>query len=158
VNRQSHDIGLICQNGHVVNGSMIDFPQFNTKYCEQCGAETISKCPKCSTEIRGSYREGFGSYDRPLYCHNCGQAYPWTESAIAAAKEYADTLEGLSSDEKEIIKKDINELVRDSPKQVVAASRFKKTMQKIGRASADGFRNILVDVLSEAIKKSIWSS
>jgi hypothetical protein len=38
----------------------------------------------------------------------------------------------------------------------VAASRFKRLVKKAGVGAAEGFRNILIDVMSEATKKAIW--
>jgi len=75
-----YDTALICENGHVLTDSLRSSPQFATKYCEKCGAKTISKCPNCNTDIRGYYHiEGVfstGHKKAPNYCHECGQPYP----------------------------------------------------------------------------------
>ena len=49
-------------------------------------------------------------------------------------------------------------MVRETPQATVAATRFKSLVAKAGKPAADAFRDILVDILSEAIKKSIWPS
>jgi len=38
----------------------------------------------------------------------------------------------------------------------VAAIRLKKLFAKAGKGVAEGFKNILVDIVSEAAKKMIW--
>jgi len=49
-------------------------------------------------------------------------------------------------------------MIRDDPRTTVAATRFKKIISNVGKATADGFKDILVDVLSETAKKILWSS
>ena len=39
---------------------------------------------------------------------------------------------------------------------MVAIGRFKRFMAKAGKETAEGFRSILIDIVSETIKKSIW--
>ncbi|MBU4311651.1 MAG: DUF2321 domain-containing protein, partial [Candidatus Omnitrophica bacterium] len=52
------------------------------KRCPKCGAQTISQCPKCSTNIRGyEHIQGVahsGPSKPPQFCHECGASYPWT--------------------------------------------------------------------------------
>ncbi len=92
----------------------------------------------------------------PIFCPDCGKPYPWTEAKLKAAQELADGLDNLSKEERDILKKSLDDIVRDTPQTVVAATRFKKIVAKAGKVAADGFRDILVDVLSEAAKKVIW--
>ncbi|WP_096467743.1 DUF2321 domain-containing protein [Aneurinibacillus soli] len=67
----------------------------------------MNSCDKCGYKIRGDEGNDFGiiySLDvAPAYCRNCGNAYPWTEEALKAAKELADEIDGLTSDEKELL-------------------------------------------------------
>ena len=62
----------------------------------------------------------------------------------------------LSPEEIQQFRTDLNELTKDSPKTQVASLRFKKVMSKVGTSIASGVREIVVDVLSEAAKKTIW--
>ena len=94
----------------------------------------------------------------PICCPDCGKPYPWTEIKLKAAQELADELDSLSAEERSLLKKSLNDIVRDTPKTTVAATRFKRLVAKAGKSAADGFRDILVDVLSEAVKKVIWPS
>jgi len=94
----------------------------------------------------------------PSFCPNCGKPYPWTEEKLKAAKELTDEFENLSPEERETLKKSLDDIVRDTPQTPIAATRFKKLVAKAGKVAADGLRDILVDIASEAAKKAIWSS
>ena len=156
-----YDIAQICINGHVINSMSNDYPQSNQNFCDKCGGESITKCPECSTNIRGYYHVpgaiGGFEYKAPSYCYNCGGSLPWTQSSLEAAAESADEIEELTDEEKVKLKETLPALVKDGPKTVVAESRFKKLMKKAGKDTYDGMRSILIDVVSEAVKKiSIW--
>jgi hypothetical protein len=158
--RSWFDVAEICLNGHVTNSMSQQHPERRTKFCENCGQQVISKCTKCKTSIKGYYHisrvRGHG-YSRPAYCTNCGLPYPWTDSSLQAARELSDLLENLTKDEITILKGSLDDLVKDTPKTTMAATRFKKILSKAGKSAADGFRTILIDVLSETAKKIIWS-
>lgn len=154
-----YDVAQICLNGHVVNDSVRRSPQHNQKHCDKCGAATIVECPNCKTPIHGDYYvEGFlGGHEipAPAFCHECGKAYPWTETQIQAAKELAQELE-LPAEDQEVLAKSIEDIVSDTPRTALGATRFKKIMAKVGKEGAAGFRTILTSVVSEAAKKIIW--
>ena len=156
----SYDVGQICLNGHTVNAMSQRWPQHSKKFCDKCGAATTTTCQACSAPIQGDYYVpnfiGASHYSPPAFCHNCGKPYPWTEARLKAAHELSDELDNLTDDEKESLKKSLDEIVHDSPQTTVAAMRFKKLAAKAGKSAADAFREILVDVASEAAKKTIW--
>ena len=155
--REGYDVAQICQNGHVANDSTINFPALNQKFCAKCGAATITSCPQCNFQIRGTYwGGGISRYEIPAFCTNCGQAFPWTEAKLHAAHELAEELDGISEQERVILQKSIDELVKDTPSTPVAITRFKKIMAKAGQGTASMFREILVDVLSETAKKALF--
>ncbi len=152
-----HDVAQICLNGHVANSSSQGFPQFNKKFCDKCGAQTITECPNCHTPIQGSYRESMSfGYEAPRFCFNCGRPFPWTEAKTRAAHDLAMELDGLSEHDREILARSIDDLIKESPATPVAATRFKKIMVKVGASAASMFREILVDVLSETAKKTLF--
>lgn len=171
-----HDMAQVCLNGHMVNDTSQSRPEFSKKFCPDCGAETITRCRDCDQPIQGalhsSYMMGGSRYlRRPptrrtmttngsvrAYCHACGKPYPWTSASIAAAKAYAQELDELTDTDKLLLQSSIDDLVVDTPKTSVALVRFKKLMPKIGRQAADGFKNILVNVLSEAVRKQLGMS
>src|ERR1700685_1957291 len=88
----------ICLNGHVVTSQLDNYPAMSQDYCSACGAKTVTKCQKCNDEIRGASRYARPrdtvhgdriaiDYVRPAYCPNCGEPYPWTDSALKAAED-----------------------------------------------------------------------
>jgi hypothetical protein len=155
-----YDVGLICRNGHVVNRSARDFPQRNSKFCTDCGAAAIDACVQCRTPIRGYYHvPGVVSvgdrYRPPSFCHECGTPYPWTEEKLAAAKELALELEDLTDEEREEVVKDLDEVVRDTPRTEVAAFKLRRLLAKAGQEVAGVMKQILVEIATEAAKKQM---
>ncbi len=157
---EGYDTAQVCVNGHSINECAQTQPEHNQKFCSRCGAGTITTCPKCSCGIHGCYHSPgviIGvHYTPPGFCHNCGSTYPWTQKKLDAARELANELEELDAEEKSLLARSLDDLVRENPNTPVAVNRFKKLVAKAGAASAQGFRNILVDVLSEAVRKQIW--
>ena len=151
-----YDVAQICLNGHVVNEHVRAMPQSCSDYCEVCGAETITKCPSCQQQIRGQYEGCWGGYEAPPFCISCGKGFPWTEAKISAAAELADELERFDHEDRDLLRRSLDDLLADTPRTQVAAVRFKRLMVKAGKESAEAFRQILVDVLSETAKKAIW--
>lgn len=151
----------VCPNGHVTTDSADAYPEHREKFCSKCGEATMTQCQNCATSIRGDYHVegvfGFGGeYAPPAYCHNCGRAFPWTERKVNAATDLVEISGKLSSEELAQFRADLSEMTKESPRLLVASTRFKQTMAKVGSAVAGGVRDIVVDVLSEAAKKAIW--
>ena len=160
-------IAHICLNGHV---STSKSDEFKTKrpFCSLCGELVITTCPKCETPIHGSFRKRSyiqnipyhysPGYSKPSYCFNCGAAFPWTQFSINAANELVKCAEQLNEAEKEDFKTSINDLLKNTPKTAVAEVKFKKYALKAGSEIAKGLKDILVDLVSETVKKSIWNN
>src|SRR3546814_1536187 len=82
----------ICLNGHLVAGDSRS--EDAAPKCPDCGATTISQCPDCSTDIRGTFDSDFGYYSPPPvkpYCRQCGAPYPWTKRS----EEHTSELQSL---------------------------------------------------------------
>jgi hypothetical protein len=156
---------IFCRNGHYVglisqpSSSLTAQPRFartpigtseKQAFCTKCGAESVDACVNCNAPIL--YRT-LG--DRAAYCGKCGKPFPWTETALTAAKEYTDELQELNSDEKAILKATFDDLAVDSPRTDLAASRFKTFIRKIGPAAGDVLSKIMVNVATEAAKKGM---
>ena len=79
--KKGHDVMQVCLNGHQITSSLRSNPEFGQKYCKHCGAETISTCKNCKTDIRGEYfTPGVISLQPthiPEFCLGCGEPYPW---------------------------------------------------------------------------------
>lgn len=116
-------------------------------FCNECGAPTLDKCQHCKSEIVRGHR--------PAYCGACGKPFPWTETALAAAKEYTDELEELSAEDRASLKSTLDDLTADTPRTELAIHRLKKFMQKIGPAAGDALTKIMVNVATEAAKKGM---
>jgi hypothetical protein len=155
-----YDVAQVCLNGHMVNHSYQSMPEFNQRFCAKCGAQTITQCPDCKSSIRGDYE--FENVIAPgptrpnSFCHECGKPYPWTERGLQAAIELADEFEMLNLNERDELKKSLEELVKDSPKAEVAGFRFKKLMKKAGSGSIEVMKTVISDLLSETLKKSVF--
>lgn len=149
----TYDVGLICKNGHVVNASAKSSPELNVEHCKRCGAPTIRKCPKCGTDIQGYYQArgwvNTSGYSAPKFCHECGNPYPWTEEKMKAAKELTKEIDDLSEEERTLIEKSIDDIVKDTPRTKVATTKFKKIMSRAGSTVASELRELIVDIASE---------
>jgi hypothetical protein len=148
---------LICENGHVVSPWIDDHPGLETTFCSICGTKTLRTCPKCGQPIRGIDRYTMTDYIRPAYCSDCGLAFPWTVSAIEAVKELAARTEMEVMDRTELPDL-IESLVRQTPRTPVAALRMKGLLDKVGPLAAEGFKQILIGVVTEGAKKMVWPS
>jgi hypothetical protein len=77
---------------------------------------------------------------------------------LATAKELAADFENLTKDERERLKASLDDLISNTPRTELASHRFKTLMKKAGGEATSVMRNIIVDILSEAAKKSIFGS
>lgn len=155
------DVAQICLNGHVVNDSSGTYPDRNETFCARCGAKTITACPKCKSDLRGFHHirgVSHSDYDRPAFCSHCGSALPWTASALKAARELTDVLDGLKDEDREELKKSLNDLMKDTPRARVAETMFKQVMKRSGKEAVDAMRSVLTDVLSESVRKAIFGA
>src|SRR5262249_17929827 len=94
-----YDVAQICSNGHVINTTSRKFPEHNQDHCDRCGEQTLTRCPGCTTYIRGYYHVpgvfGGDEYRAPAYCYKCGRPFPWTVTALTAAQELVAESEQL---------------------------------------------------------------
>ncbi len=155
------DVAQICLNGHVTTSTSQRFSQHNKDFCDNCGQPTITACPNCGKPIRGKYHQQnvvdltWVDDPAPAHCIGCGNPYPWTEGRLTAAKELAQEMEGLTAEERNLLSKSLDDLVRDTPQTPVAATRVKRLLTKAGGAALQAFRDILVDIASETAKKTM---
>ena len=94
----------------------------------------------------------------PSFCHHCGEPYSWTRKRLSAARELIAEADDLNSEERETLSKGLDDLVSDTPATQLAIVRFKKYLPKAGRIIAEGFKSLMIDIASEAVKKSLWPS
>ncbi len=151
------DTAQICLNGHLINHSSEKYPIHNKKHCPECGEPTITICPECNNKISGEihYPNVFGSsdYKVPVFCSECGKSYPWTKKRIESAKELAAELEELSTAEKKLLEKSIDEISKNNPQANVGATRIKKLMIKVSSSAGDIIKDVITDIASDTAKK-----
>jgi hypothetical protein len=158
----SYETALICLNGHVITIGLESSPEMYAKYCDRCGERTISECEHCRAKIRGYHRlEGLaviGGYVLPKFCHNCGKPYPWTVKKMDAVYKLIDENKKLNSAEKEVLKKLIEELVKESPTKDLAIDESKRLIQKMGDETVKLLKNLLIELLSEVVKRQLFQT
>ena len=93
------DTMVVCVNGHKITGMAKRHPEDMKKHCPRCGAETMSRCPSCNTEIPGYlhirnvvYADGSRP---PEHCHECGGEFPWTGKRPEPGVRRRDALDAL---------------------------------------------------------------
>ena len=162
MNYDWYDTAQICINGHPINCMSVSSPEHNKKFCDRCGAQTITNCGNCNAPIKGFYHEYWASrpgnvswFTPKSFCPDCGKPYPWTEAKLKAAKKLADLLEDLSPEEREILKKSIDDIISDTPQTAVAANKIEILVAKVGKVAAEQLRQLIVDIASETAKKII---
>ena len=146
-----YETAQICLNGHMITSGIETGAQFASNFCSECGEKTITSCPACGTGIKGRYsaREVLSIRQIAVraHCHDCGQAYPWTQTRLETAREMADELDGLSADERENLKATLPDLISTTPKTELAATRFKKILAKAGSEMAPAMKRIVGTLL-----------
>jgi hypothetical protein len=150
----------ICLNGHVINDSADEHTERNQKFCSLCGQPTIMNCPNCNEKIRGCYYVPgvlkSWKYSAPAFCYNCGKPYPWTDEKLKAANELIAEDEQLSQSEKETLALALPDIISETPRTQLAATKFKKLIGKAVSVTGEGLKQILVDIASETAKKILW--
>lgn len=153
-------MAVICTNGHVLNAAALAYPDPDAAFCDRCGSPALSRCPSCAAPIRGEFHISgmlsLSPYSMPAYCHACGSAYPWTEERLAGAALLADEMDQLSTWEREQLKESIRAVACDAPTSAAHVARLKRLLARVGDAAADSFRQILVDIVTEAVRKALW--
>jgi hypothetical protein len=154
-----YDTAQVCLNGHLVNKYSDSQPEHNKKFCDRCGEATTTTCSECKAKIKGYYHIPGVSYEGitspPKFCDNCGKPFPWTNAKLQAAIELAGELENLSEEDREILRKSLPEIIRDTSQTSVAATRFKKLAAKARDKGSALIWNLIKDIASEAAKKII---
>jgi hypothetical protein len=151
---EGYDVALICMNGHVINTMSFEYPVNNTKFCKECGANTIRNCPHCKSQIQGSIDNGFfHEFELPKYCHNCGESYPWTETKLKALEETISLMDELSIDEKQELMSSAKNITTNNPRSSLSALKIKKLSSKIGKELWSVAKEIIIGIGTEASLK-----
>jgi hypothetical protein len=127
------------------------------KFCKECGEETITKCRECNTSIEGriihARVSAVGNFIPPKFCYGCGNPHPWTRSKIDALEELIEFEEKLSESNKEELKKNINDIITETPRTKIATMKFKHLITKMGKETGIVAKNLAIEIASETAKK-----
>jgi hypothetical protein len=147
---EMYDVQQVCENGHQITGGYNTRPEERKKFCQECGAPTITSCPGCGIAIRGSKfitnpRISDARYGRqrmtlesiasvPSYCSNCGEPYPWTKRKLMIEESIQAFIESgkLDEEEKKTVGQDIENISKNLPDTKPSAIRIKKIWEKYG--------------------------
>lgn len=155
-----YQIGQVCLNGHPITGAADAYPELTKKFCPDCGQPTITQCPHCEANIQGKYyAPGVISsrpYKPPAFCHNCGKPFPWTETRLKVAQELIAEDENLSPQDKETLNQSLPDIISETPRTQLAAAKFKKIVNKAATITAEGLKQIFIEIISESTKKMLW--
>lgn len=152
---------LVCMNGHQITDRLETFTGMKN-FCSDCGSQTISCCQQCNSPISGDYEVsgivsiGFQTAT-PSYCSNCGNSFPWTKKLLDSAFELLALDTNLDVTTKELIKNALPDLIVDTPATNLAVARYQIYIGRTSRVVKDAMHNLLVDVVSETVKKSLFS-
>jgi hypothetical protein len=151
-----YSVAEICLNGHMTTGDAEAESEKRAKFCPECGERTVTACPDCRALLRGDHTvEGLiwpGTAEN--FCYNCGKPYPWTIAKRQAAKEFVAELQ-LDDKDREQLQGVIDDLATGGARTELAASRFKRLMQKVAKPAGSALYKIVLDLASETAKKAI---
>ncbi len=145
---QMYDVQQVCENGHQMADCYNIYPEKRKKFCQECGATTLTACLCCGTEIQGArikigqiwddaelglrrmIRADPFAVDVPSYCPNCGEPYPWTQKRIRAAIQILAEFGDLGEEEKKTIDQDVENIAKDVPDAELSARRIKRIWER----------------------------
>jgi hypothetical protein len=77
-----------------------------------------------------------------VYCYACGSPLTWTRAGIDGLEEFIDFEDNLSKDEKEKLKKGIDDITTETPRSQFASMLFKIALTKMGKETGEGMRDL----------------
>ncbi len=151
----AYDNATICINGHEISSRH----KILNVFCDKCGAKTVTNCNHCGADIRGKENipgvVNLIPYSPPSYCYHCGNPFPWTASALEVAKELIADDDMLDNDMKEKLSNSLPDVITETPKTNLAATRMKKAISVAGKFTAEGLRQFVIDFGCELIKSQL---
>jgi hypothetical protein len=151
------DIAQLCLNGHLIVGSVKRHPDFAAQFCEKCGSPTITSCQKCDWPIRGisptAWMADMGPYRPPSFCGECGTPFPWTKTALDAAKSLTDEQDSLTAEEKAELKTSIENMTSDTAVTPVAAGKFKTLLKKMAPQAGEMLKSVVLTIATGEAKR-----
>lgn len=138
MSEDQYDVALICGNGHLVNGYWRTETHNNAGFCVDCGSATSPECGECDGDIKGRWLSGMCDdepFSVPSYCRHCGTPHIWTQKRIQAGEDLFAKLDGLSTEDRDLLNKSIPDLIFETDRTPEAALAIKQAMTKIEKSS-----------------------
>jgi hypothetical protein len=90
-----------------------------------------------------------------VYCYACGNPLPWTRAEIDALEEFINFEDNLSKDEKEKLKKSIDDIITETPRSQFASMLFNLALDKMGKETSKGMKDLLFKIATDKVRNSI---
>lgn len=87
---------------------------------------------------------------------NGGVRFPWIQRRLDVARMLVEEFEQLTDAERKQLVGTFPDLFVETPRTAAAELTFKRLILKAGKEAADAMRRILLDILSEAVRKSLF--
>lgn len=155
-----HKAALICKRGHVLNSGLSPekLNEIQPSKCSSCGARVLSKCPKCSFRLKGTYFSpaviDFQIFEPNNFCDNCGSAMPWAtrQERIWEIQNLLEE-ENLSAEESLRLNEYLEQLVNVDLEKSDEVKLWLKVKEIVGAAFDNpSIQSIVSDVASSYVK------
>jgi hypothetical protein len=123
-----------------------------SKFCADCGAETMSKCHGCGVYIQF---KDYRAHYVPNYCTECGVAFPWVTSALEELGRVTDEAKELTEEEKDALKRAYPELTKNTSKTRGAVETLKVYYTKFSPPAMAIVRPVLINVMTDEVKQGL---
>lgn len=143
----------ICIKGHVHSSDGSPFKRQD--HCTKCGAVCIDVCQRCNVPIRGRPAYSAADYDRPSFCHGCGNPYPWMDDKLNTARDLLQNDDQLTSDDRDELC-ELLKFVMSDPKAELAPAKttlIRMKLQKAAEPIRDAFLTLLAKYAAEMSKE-----
>jgi len=160
ISREVFDTAQICIDGHVITPALEEFPEHGQPFCDECGKKTIIECEFCHVKIKGYKPDGHVGYrfEPQLFCDACGKPYPWTMAKKIALSEFIKELNEIKDADKEILYKNLDDLLLDTPRQPVAIIICKRILQGVKKENLLILRDIIIRIGADHLVSAFFSS
>lgn len=149
-----YDSAAVCRRGHTFTAHAERAAEI-AKRCVTCGSEIITECPACGERIRGLASNVGAKYRPPDFCDHCGAPFPWlTRSGnIYQLQNLLDEAD-LDPATRLQVREELEALAQADLTEEEQRKRWER-VKKLAPAVWDSGQKILVNVVSETIRKSM---
>lgn len=84
----------------------------------------------------------------PQYCVHCGYALPWTQDALDQANQLFDAIDELTSEQRQVLKECLPDLLRDAPATPLAAVKTGKLLSRVEPHFREAFKQIAYTLIA----------